>query len=273
MTNLSDCSGTGTPFAADSENTLRNEAGRRAVEPTDPASSRLRRALRYVALARPHHAGKNVLVIAGILLALAHQPVVVTPRLLFMIVCGLAATCLIASSNYVLNEILDADRDRCHPRKRDRPAASGRISLVVAYAEWLILGGLGLSLAHALGRSFFAAAAGLALMGILYNVPPVRLKDLPYLDVLSEAVNSPIRLMLGWALVLPGELPELQLILVFWMAGAFAMAWKRLRELRFLRDRAVAAAYRKSFAHYNEDRLKACMAAYALVAAVFFLAW
>lgn len=260
MTNLFDLPAAKASSTASSKEALRNKAFPR-------------QALRYVALARPNHYGKNILVLAGILLAIAHQPVAITPQLLFTIICGLAATCLIASSNYVLNGILDADSDRFHPGKRDRPVASGRVSLAVAYLEWLVLGGLGLSLAYCVGRSFFAIAAALAVMGLFYNVPPVRLKDMPYIDVLSEAINSPIRLMLGWALVIPTEIPDIRLILAFWMAGAFAMAWKRLREFRFLRDRSVAAAYRRSFAHYDESRLKTCMAVYALSAAAFLLAW
>ena len=37
------------------------------------------------------------------------------------------------------------------------------------------------------------------VMGCIYNIPPVRSKDLPYLDVLSEAVNNPLRMLAGWA--------------------------------------------------------------------------
>src|SRR5262249_16684811 len=102
----------------------------------------------------------------------------------------------------------------------------------------------------------------------LYNVPPARLKDLPYIDVLAEAVNSPLRVMLGWLLVVPGEFPGLPLILAFWMAGGFEMSRKRLRELRSFDDPAIAAQYRKSFAHYDERRLRSSMIAYGLAAAV-----
>lgn len=230
---------------------------------------RLRQALRYVAIARPHHYAKNVLVLVGVALACLLHPDVVTNPSLLLVGWGLAATCLIASSNYVLNEILDASSDRFHVSKSDRPIAAGYISPAVAYGEWFILGAIGLALAAWVGSSFFAVAAAFQFMAILYNVPPVRLKDVPYLDVLSEAVNSPLRLLLGWLIVLPSELPSPSLIFVFWMAGGFEMARKRLRECRFFQDRTAAAGYRKSFAHYDEHRLITSMAVYASLMIIF----
>ena len=227
---------------------------------------RLRQALRYVAIARPHHYAKNVLMLVGAALACVYQPNLLTDKLLLLF--GFVATCIIASSNYVLNEILDADSDKFHFSKGDRPIAAGYISPAIAYREWLILGAAGLSIAAWIGWSFFVVAIAFQLMAILYNVPPLRLKDLPYLDVLSEAVNSPLRLLLGWLIVLPSEFPSLSIVFAFWMAGSFEMARKRFKEYRHFRDRSKAAGYRKSFAHYNERRLKVSMAIYALFAVI-----
>ena len=54
-----------------------------------------------------------------------------------------------------------------------------------------------------------------ALQGIVYNVPPLRTKDKPYLDVISESVNNPIRLLIGWAMVDPTTLPPSSIILSY----------------------------------------------------------
>ncbi len=171
----------------------------------------------------------------------------------------------------MLNEILDAASDRFHPLKDRRPLAAGDLLPAAAYFEWFVLAATGLVIAVWIGFPFFAVAVTFQLMSLVYNVPPVRLKDLPYIDVLCEAVNSPLRLLLGWLLVLPAEPPGLELMLAFWMAGAWEMARKRLREFRFLDNRTVAAAYRKSFLHYNETRLLASMFVYAALTVVFCL--
>src|SRR5262249_22167375 len=140
---------------------------------------------------------------------------------------ALVATCLVASSNYVINEILDAPTDRSHPVKRKRPIPSGRVKLSVAFAEWILLGGAGLALAWSLNHAFFFSAAFLLVMGVVYNVPPIRSKNLPYLDVLSESINNPIRLMLGWFAIAANEFPPASLLLSYWFVGAFFMASKR----------------------------------------------
>jgi hypothetical protein len=61
----------------------------------------------------------------------------------------------------------------------------------------------------------------------------VRTKELPYLDVLSESVNNPLRLFLGWFALVADKLPPLSLALAYWMVGAFFMATKRYAEYRF----------------------------------------
>ena len=48
------------------------------------------------------------------------------------------------------------------------------------------------------GKMFALTALLLWVMGCLYNFPPVRTKDVPYLDVLTESINNPLRMLLGW---------------------------------------------------------------------------
>jgi len=179
------------------------------------------------------------------------------------------ATCLIASSNYVLNEILDAPTDRSHPVKRNRPIPAGLVRLPIAYAEWLLLGAMGLTMAAQLNWSFFYAGAFLLVMGVVYNVRPIRSKDLPYVDVLSESINNPIRLLLGWFAVTTAEFPPVSLLIAYWMIGAFFMAAKRFSEYRSIGDPAVAGAYRESFRHYDEPKLIVSMFFYITTFALF----
>jgi hypothetical protein len=118
-------------------------------------------------------------------------------------------------------------------------------------------------------RLFAATALSLWVMGVAYNVKPIRSKELPYLDVLSESVNNPIRLLLGWLPLIQDRVPPISLVFSYWMVGAFFMALKRFAEYRTIGDRATAISYRRSFKHYNEERLLVSVFFYAIAAALF----
>jgi 4-hydroxybenzoate polyprenyltransferase len=223
----------------------------------------------YVAIARPDHWFKNVFMLIGVVLALFCHVDVTLSAHIGTLILGFIATCIVASSNYVINEILDAPMDRHHPVKRNRPIPSGRVSLPLAYAEWLLLGVLGLALAATINLPFLATAATLLGMGLVYNVPPLRTKQLPYLDVLSESVNNPLRLMLGWFAVTSQAIPPVSLIMSYFLIGAFFMASKRFAEYRSIGNKATAAAYRSSFQYYDENRLLVSMFSYACGSALF----
>jgi len=231
----------------------------------------------YIAIARPDHWFKNVFMLIGVVLAYSYfyRPAAPVAVSAWDVLLGFFATCLIASSNYVINEILDAPTDRSHPLKSQRPIPSGRVRLGLAYVEWLLLAVAGGALALAVSPAFLVTGILLWVMGMVYNVPPLRTKDVPYLDVLSESVNNPLRLALGWFVVSKTQvasavaIPPLSLLISYWMVGAFFMASKRFAEYRAIGDPERAAAYRDSFAHYNENRLLVSMFFYATAAALF----
>ena len=227
----------------------------------------------YISIARPDHWFKNVFMLLGTVLVFFYKPELISqlsqPTIWLTIAWAFAATCIAASSNYVINEILDAPTDLAHPQKRFRPIPSGKVKLPVAYAEWIILGALGLWMSRQVNVWFFASAAWLLVMGLIYNIPPLRSKELPYLDVLSESVNNPIRLLLGWFALTADIVPPISLMIAYWMAGAFFMAAKRWAEYKSINDPEAAAAYRRSFKWYNLDRLMVSMFFYAIVCALF----
>ena len=102
----------------------------------------------------------------GVILAVFYEPRVAAWSSLVPLVVAVVATCLVASSNYVLNELLDGPNDRLHPEKRHRPVPSGRVRPALAYAEWLLLAAAGFGLALSLNIYFFASALWLWVMGI-----------------------------------------------------------------------------------------------------------
>jgi 4-hydroxybenzoate polyprenyltransferase len=113
----------------------------------------------------------------------------------------------------------------------------------------------GVGLGSLISRPFMYTAFVLWVMGCIYNIRPVRSKDLPYLDVLSEAVNNPIRMLAGWFIAGTASVAPASLLLSYWMVGCYFMAMKRYAEFRDIADQPRAAAYRKSFAFYSEERL------------------
>jgi len=241
-----------------------------AAAPQPPATqSTTPQWLEYFAIARPDHWFKNVFMLIGVVLAFFYRPELVESFSIFKTAWAFMATCIIASSNYVINEILDAPTDRSHPVKFARPIPSGRINLKVAYLEWIGLAILGAWMAWQINITFFLTGLTLLAMGVVYNVPPIRSKNLPYLDVLSESINNPIRLVLGWCVVSTAFVPPVSLLISYWMIGAFFMATKRFAEYRSIGDPARAAAYRGSFQYYDDNKLLVSMFFYATAAALF----
>lgn len=223
----------------------------------------------HLALARPDHWFKNIFMLPGAALAMVLADHVGFGMELFYLAIGVVSTCLIASANYTINEWLDAEFDRHHPVKRNRPSAAGLVTARFAYMQWAALAAAGLGIAAMLNLQFFLCALALLVMGLVYNVKPLRTKDRIYLDVVSESVNNPLRFMLGWAAIVGNVLPPSSILLAYWMGGAYLMAVKRFAEYRFIGDAEAAGRYRRSFRYYTEESLLVSAFFYALTSAFF----
>jgi len=224
----------------------------------------------HIRIARFDHWVKNVFVLPGIVVALGIMPELASWTLLPTALLGLLATGLVASSNYVLNEVLDAPYDRTHPVKCQRPVPSGRVNVPLAYVQWIAMGALGVGLGWLISKPFALTMLALWFMGCVYNIPPVRSKELPYLDVISEAVNNPLRMLAGWFIVGPAVLPPASLLVSYWMVGCYFMAIKRYSELRYILGKDDAVKYRRSFAYYTLDRLLVSIVFYGSAAMLCF---
>jgi 4-hydroxybenzoate polyprenyltransferase len=240
------------------------------LQPTAETAVARRPTLRgHISIARIDHWFKNVFVIPGIIAAIGVDRGHVAPDLVQRIVLGLISVCLVASSNYVVNEVLDAPSDRAHPVKCARPVPSGLVSIPLAYVQWIVLMIVGVWIGYQVSLPFAITVGVLWIMGCIYNIPPVRSKDLPYVDVLSESVNNPLRLLAGWFLVGTASVAPASLLLSYWMVGCYFMALKRYAEYRDIGDPKRAAAYRRSFAYYTEERLMVSIMFYGSAAMLF----
>lgn len=224
----------------------------------------------YASIARPDHWVKHIFILPGIVVGIALAPTFPVTDILFNCVVGFVSACLIASANYVINEWLDAESDRNHPEKSARPSAKGLVQAKYVYLEYAVLAVLGLALAYMVNTAFLLVTLAFLISGITYNVEPFRTKNRVYLDVIFEAINNPIRLIMGWTMVSNHTVPPISLIVSFWAGGAFLMAAKRLSEYRFItkeRDKATSGLYRRTFSHYSVESLTIACFVYALTSA------
>jgi 4-hydroxybenzoate polyprenyltransferase len=221
----------------------------------------------YLKLARFDHATKHVFILPGILLALVLRGAQ-NSNLAYHIALGLICAVTIASANYVINEWLDRDFDRHHPTKSARVSVNVALNPALVYALWLAFLFTGLFAAFLSSWLMLAVALVFGLQGIVYNVPPLRSKDRAFLDVISESINNPLRLLIGWAMIDAWSLPPSSIVLAYWLGGAFLMAAKRFSEYREIvssHGLELLVRYRKSFGGYTETSLFTSTFLYALL--------
>lgn len=101
---------------------------------------------------------------------------------------------LIASSIYVLNDIIDIEEDRNHPRKKHRPIASGDVSVRLGVLTSIVLSILSLSLGYAIGIPFMLLLMLYFVQNIFYSYT---LKHIAFVDVLMISFGFVIRAVSG----------------------------------------------------------------------------
>jgi 4-hydroxybenzoate polyprenyltransferase len=200
--------------------------------------SRLRPALRAL---RPHQWAKNVLVFVP--LATAHR--VIDLPSLHSALLAFSAFSLCASSAYLLNDLLDLEADRQHPRKKRRPLAAGELSLFAgcALVPLLLLGAA--FVAASLPPTFGAALAGYYLLTLAYSL---RLKRIVLIDVIVLAGLYTVRIAAGANAI---DVPLSFWLLLFSVFMFLSLALvKRYAELKALlqqgEPRSLGRGYRAS---------------------------
>jgi len=139
---------------------------------------------------RPNQWTKNLVVFAGLVFSrnLMNGELAVKSAEAF------AVFCLLSGTIYLVNDIVDLERDRLHDRKKLRPLASGRLQIPVAIAASVIITLLALVLAWFIGREFFIVAVVFLGLNTLYTFA---LKGVVLLDVLSISISFILRAIGG----------------------------------------------------------------------------
>lgn len=176
-------------------------------------------------LIRPHQWVKNLLI--GLPLLASHrwgdtQALGITLAT-FVVFSG------VASGNYILNDLLDAESDRKHPQKKHRPIACGAVTIptAVLWMTLLLLGGL-------IGSLLVSAELLLLLLGylVLANLYSFQLKRRLLLDVLALAGMYTLRPLAGG--IATGIIPSTWLLafcMFFFACLAFAKRYTELRHM------------------------------------------
>ena len=214
-----------------------------------------------VRAARPRQWVKNVLVAAAPLAAGT------AVRDLDGILVAFVTFCLMSSAVYLLNDVLDRDRDRAHPVKRLRPVASGLVPVAVASVTSLVLASAALLLAR-----WFAAPALLVVL-VLYAAVQVAyclwLKHVAVLDLAVVSAGFVLRAVAGGAAAAVVISPWFLLVAGF--ASLFVAAGKRYSEVRLVGD--GAATTRSTLGVYSGSYLRFVWGVACSATVVFYSLW
>jgi 4-hydroxybenzoate polyprenyltransferase len=176
---------------------------------------------------RPRQWTKNLLLFAGVLFSQQAG----RPELMLRAAVGFLAFSLLAGTVYLLNDLRDIEQDRQHPKKRERPIASGRLPVPVAWTVVVTLLLVVGTLSAWLGPLFSLVAGAYLAMNLAYSYG---LRDQILLDVFAIALGFVLRAIAGVELLRPLS-PETALspwLLVCTFFGALFLALaKRRREL------------------------------------------
>ena len=141
-------------------------------------------------LMRPHQWVKNSFVLTGLIFGHAWH----SPTLVIQAFTAFAAFCLISSTIYVINDIIDIEEDKHHPTKRNRPLPSGKVTISTAAIFAAILGVAGLLLAALASYKVVIILLIYGLMNLAYSV---KLKHIVILDVFIIATGFMLRILAG----------------------------------------------------------------------------
>lgn len=215
----------------------------------------------------PRVYGKNIAMISTLVTALRvyqwPKNLVVFGALVFAMQLGDAsqvarsviaffAMCAASSTIYLLNDLIDVEKDRAHPEKKNRPIASGALRVPVAVAILLVLGAGALIVAFALRVEFAGAVICYLALNLAYSFV---LKNIMLVDVMTIAISFVIRGIAG-AFAINVQFSNWLVVCTLFLALFLALG-KRRREIGLLEEEAIK--HREVLGHYSVPYLDALM--------------
>ena len=215
-----------------------------------------------IKLMRPQQMYKNLFVFVGALFAVK----LFHPFSIFIITIAFLLLCAISAGNYILNDLIDLEKDKVHEEKKHRPLPSGLISKNLAILMCIILLGGGITGSIIFGfyvhllfinfgqPSYLAIYFGLYasfvfVTGFSYNV---KLKGIAFVDVLVLSTNFVWRALAG-CMILNITVSHWLILGVFLLA-LFLSLCKRKGDLELLKE--DAKKHKKSYELYSSKLLE-----------------
>lgn len=211
---------------------------------------------------RPQQWVKNFVLFAGLIFSQNLDK----PELILKSVAGFALFCLLSSSVYIFNDIMDIDSDRKHPLKSARPIASGKISIPTATMLFVIFALIALGLSFLLNPVFALTALSYFVLNLLYSV---YLKNVVIIDVMCIAAGFVIRAVAG-AVIIGVEISAWLVVCTILLA-LFLGFGKRRHELWLLENQATD--HRKILSEYSPyflDQMISVVTASTVIAYTFY---
>lgn len=187
---------------------------------------------------------KNVVIFLGVVFGM----VLLSPENILVSVLGFFALCLITSSGYIRNDILDVKYDKIHPEKKKRPLASNKITLKQANIIFLIVFSVAVIFSFSLDWFF-----GVLMIILFVNTEIYSrfTKKIIFLDVFAIGINFVIRAISGIILINTPISPWI--ILGVFFVALFLAFLKRKSEKITLKD--SAAKHRGVLKYYTQNML------------------
>ncbi len=210
---------------------------------------------------RPRQWTKNLLVLA----APGAAGILTHPEVPGRLALTFASFCALSSSTYLLNDLHDRGEDRLHPRRRERPIASGAVSPALALSAALVLAAGGLGAAYALRPWLAAVGLGYVLLTGSYTL---WWRSVAVADLAAVACGFILRALAGG--VATDVTVSRWFLLVTSFGALFLVAGKRYAELRAAGESASARA---SLGEYSEQYLRFVLGLAATVATTAYCLW
>ncbi len=175
------------------------------------------------------------------------------------------AFCCAASAVYIFNDLHDRERDARHPVKKDRPIASGRVSVRAAVLLLAVMGLAATALSLALDWRCLLVTMGYAVLNISYTL---RLKAIPIVDVACIALGFILRVMMGGAAI---DVPLSHWLLLTITAISFYLGFgKRANEKKRMGEDCQT---REVLSRYSDAFLRQVMTVMMALTVILYALW